>query len=103
MPQTSITACPCCGLDLCPPEIRERASIAVSRGFRLGSACRCVDHNREVGGVNGSQHMLGLALDMHRPLHDRNICAWLTMIMGWEPKFVLMYPWGLHIDWRETF
>lgn len=100
MSETSVTACPCCGIDLCPPHIKAFAESMVARGFRIGSATRCVDHNKEVGGVNGSQHMLGLALDMHRPIHNANIVAWLTAITRAEPHFILIYPWGLHIDWR---
>ena len=34
------------------------------RAVHLNSACRCVDHNRAVGGGEDSQHLLGKAADV---------------------------------------
>jgi len=100
MPEKSITACKCCGQDFTRADIRLYAAEIVEAGFEINSAFRCPAHNEEVGGVPGSTHLQGLALDLKRPIYDRNTSKWLTMIMDMNPTFVKLYPWGLHVDWR---
>jgi uncharacterized protein YcbK (DUF882 family) len=60
-------ACKCqCGFDTVDVEL-----IAVLSALRsalgptkINSGCRCHDHNRAVGGVKDSQHVLGRAADI---------------------------------------
>ena len=59
--------CPCCGLNLekngikrIADEIREH----FGRPAIISSGTRCVKHNREVGGVAGSYHTTGNAIDI---------------------------------------
>jgi hypothetical protein len=35
--------------------------------YGLSSACRCKDHNRDVGGLDNSSHLNGLAVDIKTP------------------------------------
>lgn len=37
------------------------------RPIKVTSGCRCAKHNREVGGVRGSRHVLGKAIDFYIP------------------------------------
>jgi len=100
MPQTSVTACPCCGCDGMVPAVKQFAEYLVGRGFQINSGFRCTSHNQDVGGVPNSRHLVGDALDLKRPIHDKNINEWLTAIMNREPTFVKIYNWGVHVDWR---
>lgn len=56
-------ACPCCGL--CHPSHNLIVKLDMARELfgkpiSLTSCCRCPDHNREVGGVSGSEHCIEL-------------------------------------------
>lgn len=60
-------ACPCCGRnEVSGPfvglldQARELAGIP----FRVSSGYRCQAHNRQVGGVRDSEHLVGLAADI---------------------------------------
>lgn len=48
----------------------------------ITSGCRCSKHNKEVGGVQGSRHVLGKAVDFYIPgvsVSDLlNYCQWLV-------------------------
>lgn len=61
---------------------------------------RCREHNKAIGGVDNSQHVLGKAADIHikgmsiKDLHDyaeNNHGEFLTGGLG-------LYDWGIHID-----
>ena len=63
-------ACPCCGLNLekdgikrIADEIREH----FGRPAIITSGTRCIKHNKEVGGVAGSYHTTGNAIDIIVP------------------------------------
>lgn len=62
-------ACPCCGeegfkeeliekLQLARNNLRPKSAIVINSGYR------CEKHNKEVGGVVGSSHRKGLAVDI---------------------------------------
>lgn len=60
-------ACPCCGENFISPTLvaklnkaREIAGVP----FVINSGCRCVNHNKEVGGSPTSSHLKGLAADI---------------------------------------
>ncbi|MBQ3585204.1 MAG: hypothetical protein II964_00690 [Synergistaceae bacterium] len=45
-------------------DMAETIRQAVGVPVRVNSGCRCAKHNRAVGGVKGSKHMLGKAADL---------------------------------------
>lgn len=61
--------------------------------IHINSAYRCEKHNRDVGGVPGSQHVLGLATDLALPLPDDSV---LTHIFD----AVIFYDTFRHVDSR---
>lgn len=59
-----------CGFDEPKPTLAftvQKIRDALDRPIIINSACRCEEHNREVGGVNGSQHVKGYAADLRPP------------------------------------
>jgi len=61
-------SCKCgCGLNNSTEELRERldnARASAGISFVLSSACRCMSHNKTIGGSETSSHMLGVAVDI---------------------------------------
>jgi uncharacterized protein YcbK (DUF882 family) len=60
-------ACPCCGLCNMDPVFMgklQRLRTLMQRPFKVTSAYRCPQHNKAVGGVNGSEHQAGHAADI---------------------------------------
>jgi zinc D-Ala-D-Ala carboxypeptidase len=60
-------ACPCCGRnEISPPFVGllDQARELVGVPFRVSSGYRCQAHNRQVGGVRDSEHLVGLAADI---------------------------------------
>ena len=60
-------ACPCCGHSVL--DIRLYYSLralwcTTHHGYRITSLARCAKHNHEVGGVPGSLHIFGRAVDI---------------------------------------
>lgn len=53
-----------------------------NRPIIITSGCRCYRHNKEVGGVEGSRHVLGKAVDFYisnvRVEDNLNYCQWLV-------------------------
>lgn len=45
----------------------ERARIYANVKFKLNSAYRCLKHNTDVGGSEGSAHTIGFAVDIATP------------------------------------
>jgi len=71
-------ACRCCGLDITDPRL-VAALEDLRRGVRAPihvlSGCRCLEHNRAVGGAKDSQHLLGTAADITVPgVPIRSVC-----------------------------
>jgi len=59
--------CPCCGLMNMDSGTVGRLQLArdiAGIPFKINSASRCEKHNREVGGVAGSAHLHGFAVDV---------------------------------------
>ena len=62
--------CPCCGQGTITNDCFDLyIRICLALGFApvISSAYRCDSHNKEVGGVDFSQHTLGKALDLLVP------------------------------------
>ena len=60
-------ACPCCGyqdMSLDFVEELDKARSEAGVPFVISSGYRCEKHNEEVGGVSGSAHTKGLAVDI---------------------------------------
>lgn len=95
--------CPCCkqgnpaaALVYSLDELRRAWSLPI----RVNSGWRCKRHNAEVGGVENSRHLLGLAADI-APTDDTLIGPFQNLVSnlfgrreGWELK---LYPRFIHI------
>lgn len=82
-------------------EIRRRLGVPVSVVDGGGSGVRCPEHNAEVGGVNGSQHILGKAADLHSSKSPEEMYRVAEEVMG-DTGGIGIYDWGIHIDSRGT-
>ena len=63
-------ACKDCGVDGVTDELKQALDDyrkAVGAPVIVDDAYRCPQHNKEVGGVSGSQHLFGKAADIHVP------------------------------------
>ena len=97
-------ACPCCGRDDIDKKFVERLESArrlAGVAFRINSGVRCLEHNKRVGGVDSSAHVLGVAADIkvstsHRrfKIRDALLGAGFTRF-GSAKNFI-------HVDCDET-
>lgn len=64
-------ACKCgCGYDTPNPELIRMLQVArdlYGKPIRITSGCRCIKHNRNVGGASNSAHLSGKAVDIATP------------------------------------
>lgn len=61
-------ACPCgCGVRMDKDFVFRLDALRTILGFpiKLNSAYRCEDYNKKIGGSSNSQHIKGLAVDIH--------------------------------------
>jgi peptidoglycan hydrolase-like protein with peptidoglycan-binding domain len=80
-------------------EIRRR----IGKPLGVNSGLRCSQHNRNEGGVDGSQHTLGTAVDLGCPsgTTPAQMAAVAEAVMG-NTGGIGIYSWGIHIDSRKT-
>lgn len=83
-------------------EIRRRLGIPISIVDSGGSGVRCVAHNAEVGGVANSQHLYGLAADLHSAASPAQMKAVAEDVMG-RTGGIGLYDWGIHVDTRPGY
>ena len=83
-------------------EIRHRLGVPVSVVDGGGSGVRCASHNAEVGGVANSQHLFGLAADLHSAASPAEIKAVAEDVMG-HSGGIGLYSWGIHVDTRPGY
>ena len=83
-------------------EIRRRLGIPVSIVDGGGSGVRCAAHNAEVGGVVNSQHLYGLAADLHSAASPAQMKAVAEDVMG-RTGGIGLYDWGIHVDTRPGY
>ena len=100
--------CKCCGALPTPQKENEEALVrevldplreAYGKPIVVNSAYRCPKHNKEVGGVNGSQHLRGEAADIH--CADNKQLAKLIVLNGKFDQLIL-YPTFLHVSWKKN-
>ena len=83
-------------------EIRHRLGIPISIVDGGGSGVRCAAHNAEVGGVANSQHLYGLAADLHSAASPAQMKAVAEDVMG-RTGGIGLYDWGIHVDTRQGY
>ena len=83
-------------------EIRHRLGVPVSVVGGGGSGVRCASHNAEVGGVANSQHLYGLAADLHSAASPAQMKAVAEDVMG-RTGGIGLYNWGIHVDTRPGY
>ena len=83
-------------------EIRHRLGVPVSVVDGGGSGVRCASHNAEVGGVANSQHLYGLAADLHSAASPAEMKAAAEDVMG-RTGGIGLYGWGIHVDTRQGY
>jgi len=66
------------------------------------SGCRCEAHNKDVGGVPGSKHVLGEAVDIVvSGLHPEEVALLCKKVVAFEHGGIGRYSTFLHLDVRE--
>ena len=111
-------ACKCgCGFDKPVPELVEKLEkfreLCGGYPMKIGSGCRCEQHNKAVGGAQkkydkngklisqGSQHMYGTAADVYLvPGKTTDQMAKIAEQVGF--RGIGKYRWGVHVDVRKT-
>ncbi len=92
--------CNCgCGQAIRQPELLRRLVIArwISRvGFYVNSWNRCPDYNRQVGGLENSEHLKGYAVDISALACQEKFSIISGAIFAGF-KRIGVYPWGLHL------
>ena len=83
-------------------EIRRRLGVPVSVVDGGGSGVRCAAHNAEVGGVANSQHLCGLAADLHSAASPAEMKAVAEEVLG-HTGGIGLYGWGIHVDTRQGY
>ena len=83
-------------------EIRRRLGVPVSVVDGGGSGVRCAAHNAEIGGVANSQHLYGLAADLHSAASPAEMKAVAEDVMG-HTGGIGLYGWGIHVDTRQGY
>lgn len=82
-------------------EIRRRLGVPVQIVDAGGSGVRCKTHNANVGGVADSQHLFGLAADLHSSASPAKMAAVAEDVLG-NTGGIGIYSWGIHVDTRKT-
>ena len=84
--------CPCCLTVRLQPNLLHRLEALRGRWgpVRITSGYRCPSHNREVGGVENSRHMVGAAADVAVAQQlQRSFC-----LLAREEGFSSVIPYG---------
>ena len=75
--------------------VREKLGMPIV----VNSGYRCERHNKDVGGVKNSQHLVGQAADIHCEDNER-----LKQLIIENGKFdqLITYPTVLHVSYKRT-
>lgn len=80
-------------------EVREHFGVPVT----INSGCRCVSHNKAVGGASGSQHVYGRAVDIVvQGVAPSEVADWLERGPMVGRGGVGRYPSFTHVDSRTS-
>ena len=106
-----------CGCEM-PPEARQNIEALVAevldpvreqygKPIYVNSGYRCEKHNKAVGGVPRSQHMLGQAADISvksEKLKVKSELETLARIIKEQGRFdqLIIYPAFLHVSYKRT-
>ena len=106
-----------CGCEM-PAEVRQNIEALVAnvldpvreaygKPIYVNSGYRCEKHNKAVGGVPKSQHMLGQAADISvksEKLKVKSELEMLASIIVSQGKFdqLIIYPTFLHVSYKRT-
>ncbi len=71
--------------------------------FTPNSAYRTISHNEKVGGVSGSCHIYGRAVDIpvSGKVSPQEVYDFLDQLMGQQGELGL-YSWGVHVGISDT-
>lgn len=78
-------------------EIRRRLGVPVI----ITSGLRCATHNANEGGVSNSQHLYGIAADLHSSATPQKMKKVAEEVLG-NTGGIGLYDWGIHVDTRAT-
>jgi len=73
----------------------------VAKPIRINSGYRTVEYNAKIGGSPHSQHLLGKATDLAVP-QGLTIDQFANLALKVGFNGIGKYPWGIHVDVRET-
>ena len=95
--------CPCCNRVMLSPDLLTRLNhlrIIINKPIYINSGYRCKEENQRVGGVPGSYHLLGMAVDIH--VKDILLSDLLIYAQGIEFNGIGFYEKKnfLHLDIR---
>lgn len=85
-------------------EIRRRLGVPVTivrEDGSGGSGVRCAKHNADVGGVANSQHLYGIAADLHSSKSPEEMYRVAEDVLG-DTGGIGLYSWGIHVDTRPV-
>ncbi len=74
-------------------KIRERLGVPVT----ISSGLRCPTHNANEGGVSNSNHLTGLAADLHSSATPAAMKEAAEAVLG-NTGGIGLYKWGIHVD-----
>lgn len=96
-------ACKCgCGYDTPNPELIRMLQAArdmYGKSMIISSGCRCIKHNRMVGGATNSAHITGKAADILTPTGiDRYLIIKALIQAGFERLGINFNKKFIHVD-----
>lgn len=83
-------------------EIRKRLGVPVTIVESGGSGVRCEIHNRNVGGVENSDHKTGNAADLHSDKSPEEMARVAEEVMG-NTGQIGIYSWGIHVGINPVY
>lgn len=96
--------CPCCKVNLIPTVVMSMLIVARYKAgipFVINSASRCIKHNKEVGGVDDSDHIYGKGFDIkHKSTTDLYAIIKACTEAGFN-RFVI-HPTFVHVGYSTT-
>ena len=95
--------CPCCKRVMLSPDLFTRLNhlrMVINRPIYINSGYRCPEENKRVGGVPGSYHLLGMAVDIHVKDYLLSDLLLFAQEMGFKGIGFYEKKGFLHLDMR---